>query len=75
MQKEDCVLVPKSDIESIERARKQLIDLCEDNEVMFVLIGNISGAMWRLTHKRYKEKKKSLIFRIKQYFINTKGKQ
>lgn len=74
MQKEDCVLVPKSDIEALERARKHLIEMCEDNDVFFISMSNITGVMWKLTHRRYKEKKKSLIFRIKQYFINKKGK-
>jgi len=53
------VIIPQSDLDALEEARKQLCEIIEAEMKKDWIKGGklltISGFMWTLTHKRYEE--------------------
>lgn len=50
----EYVLVPQDDINTLERARKELHTLFSSLNVSSALLLPITEPMWKLTHTRYK---------------------
>jgi len=46
-------VIPQTDIDSLEEARLALWQLAYDLQDMPVRILDITGAMWRITHRKY----------------------
>lgn len=57
MLKKQNLIIPKADIKELEQARKYLHELIEINypALMTRLVFNVTGKMYDLTHRKYKE--------------------
>lgn len=53
----ELVIVPQSDIDRLEKARLHLFEILkgDDHLIHKVLLEDIGGAMWQITHRKYKK--------------------
>jgi len=54
-EKEKRVLVPQSDIDKLEEARKDLWAILAEHPAIAVLTMDITKKMFHITHRRYEE--------------------
>lgn len=45
--------IPQSDLDLLERSRLELHEIFGDDVYMQSRINNVTGIMWKLTHKNY----------------------
>lgn len=54
------VIVPQKDIDAIEKARLNLYEQVDSDELLEENLHGVTESMWKLTHSKYKEYKKYL---------------
>ncbi len=51
----DSIIVPQSDINRLEIARKRLFEIVGDNPIVISLSFEVSDAMYHITHRKYEK--------------------